>query len=343
MDYESRRLERLATRLMDPYTYLHYLHRIRRQDPELFRHLEHLGYSSERIQRLGRLLEIRRLQRLHRGNGPIRAMLRELWNIRRMGFGGAAPPQFNDLSRVQFRGMAASLARRHSATRIELARFIRSARQHPGVAMRVRHLVASGAASGSLAFVGGQVSGRTALLRAVFGAAGRTAGAFVLSPQGLIVVAALSIVVGLAIYHSSGERSIGGQAVPRAAGAGSAVSRGPMDAPSRELTNVADAAWVGLWQTSLGTIRISPFDGALRVEEWESYGSGNEIALTLITSQRLEGRYTVPIVNLCGAFAWTLVDPLRFEGWRSERHCHGGEPSGSDRRWSGAKITRPAP
>lgn len=155
------------------------------------------------------MLEVRRMLKTHGQNGRIRAMLMELWKLRRAGYGGAVPPQYNDLSRVEFRRYWASLAQRGSLHRQQLAQFIRATRNNPNIGNYVRHAIRGGAASGSLAFLGGHISGRTALMRAAFGTAARTAGAFLMTPHGLAIVAVVLVVgVLLTMYLSSRAEEI---------------------------------------------------------------------------------------------------------------------------------------
>lgn len=179
-DEVLRQLERMAA-TGDPEAMQKYLHALGRTH----------GYSPDRVRQLGRMLEVRRLQRVHGLQGRIRAMLQQLWNLRRAGFGGASPASYQDFSRPEFRRLWAQLAQRGSQSRRELAQFIRISRQSPQMAAYVRQLVMAGGASGSFVFLGGQLSGRAALMRAAFSTAARTAGAFLLTPQGLAVATAV--------------------------------------------------------------------------------------------------------------------------------------------------------
>lgn len=157
-----------------------------------------LPYSTAEMTRLGNMLEVRRAQR---AGGTAADMWRRLLEHRARGFG--LGPERRPMSFERFKRYARALGQRGSAGRRELAQFIRAIRNvNPAQAARIRHLIAAGRASSTVAFVGGRVGGAGATafgswLRGAF-TAGRL---FAFTPAGILISLALLLVVaGLALY-----------------------------------------------------------------------------------------------------------------------------------------------
>lgn len=206
-DAHLRALERAAQSSGDPETIYRYLRAMARAGQSL---------SAERIREMGRLLELRQAMRLPPGQRPpgwsnsqnlLRNAARLLHQLNRTGYGGLGPGRASEFSRPEARRWLAELAQRGSATRAQLAQFIRTLRSNPQTAIGARMLVGAGGASASLRLVGGQMAkgmaARTAVLRAGMAAAIRGAGAFVATPAGLAIAAGLVLAAAAAWWYFS--------------------------------------------------------------------------------------------------------------------------------------------
>jgi hypothetical protein len=148
--------------------------------------------TAAELDRLARLFELRRLQRT--GGGSLVKNGRSLiYRLNRAGYGGLGPSrQVSGWIRPKTRGLLRALSIRGSATRLQLAGFIREARRSPAVAQLLRTGVATGRMPAALRLLGGQMSRRAALGFA-FSAAARTAGALICTPTGAALLLVLAV------------------------------------------------------------------------------------------------------------------------------------------------------